>query len=53
VQSFCHRQISDIVFRKEIDLPILTLEGNTNYTLDQQAMTKVEAFIDMLRRRKQ
>ena len=51
VQSFCHRQISDIVFRKEIDLPILTLEGNTNYTLDQQAMTKIEAFIDMLRRR--
>jgi len=53
VQSFCHRQISDIVFRKEIDLPILTLEGNTNYTLDQQAMTKVEAFIDMVRRRRE
>lgn len=50
VQAFCHRGIGDIVFRHSIKLPILTLEGNADYLLTQHQRTRVEAFLDMLRR---
>ena len=51
VQAFCHRGIGDIVFRHKIDRPILTLEGNNEYMLTQHLKTRVEAFLDMIRRR--
>lgn len=51
VQAFCHRGIGDIVFRDAIDLPILTLEGNADFVLNSHLRTRVEAFIDMLKRR--
>jgi benzoyl-CoA reductase/2-hydroxyglutaryl-CoA dehydratase subunit BcrC/BadD/HgdB len=51
VQAFCHRGIGDIIFRHEIDLPILTLEGNADFLLTQHLRTRLEAFLDMLRRR--
>ncbi len=50
VQAFCHRGIGDIIFRQGIDLPILTLEGNTDFALTQHLQTRVEAFLDMLKR---
>lgn len=50
VQAFCHRGIGDIIFRRHIGLPILTLEGNNEYVLTQHLQTRVEAFIDMIRR---
>lgn len=50
VQAFCHRGIGDIIFRHAIDLPILTLEGNADYVLTPPLQTKIEAFLDMLRR---
>jgi benzoyl-CoA reductase/2-hydroxyglutaryl-CoA dehydratase subunit BcrC/BadD/HgdB len=50
VQSFCHRGISDIIFREAIALPVLTLEGNADYMLTAHLRTKIEAFLDMLRR---
>jgi len=50
VQAFCHRGIGDIIFRESIDLPVLTLEGNADYILTPQLRTKLEAFLDMLRR---
>ena len=50
VQAFCHRGIGDIIFRDAIDLPILTLEGNDEFVLTQHLRTRVEAFLDMLRR---
>ncbi len=53
VQAFCHRGISDIIFRNVIDLPMLTLEGNADYILTAHLRTKVEAFLDMLRRGQQ
>jgi benzoyl-CoA reductase/2-hydroxyglutaryl-CoA dehydratase subunit BcrC/BadD/HgdB len=52
VQAFCHRGIGDIIFRSSIDMPILTLEGNNDFMLNQHLRTRVEAFIDMLKRRK-
>jgi benzoyl-CoA reductase/2-hydroxyglutaryl-CoA dehydratase subunit BcrC/BadD/HgdB len=51
VQAFCHRGIGDIIFRDSIDLPVLTLEGNNDFFLNNHLRTRVEAFIDMLRRR--
>ena len=51
VQAFCHRSIGDIIFREKIDLPLLTLEGNTDYMLNSHAETRIEAFLDVLRRR--
>jgi benzoyl-CoA reductase/2-hydroxyglutaryl-CoA dehydratase subunit BcrC/BadD/HgdB len=51
VQAFCHRGIADIVFRHEINLPILTIEGNADYMLTEHLRTRIEAFLDLLRRR--
>jgi benzoyl-CoA reductase/2-hydroxyglutaryl-CoA dehydratase subunit BcrC/BadD/HgdB len=50
VQAFCHRGIGDIIFREALKLPILTLEGNDDFYLNQHLKTRVEAFIDMLQR---
>jgi benzoyl-CoA reductase/2-hydroxyglutaryl-CoA dehydratase subunit BcrC/BadD/HgdB len=52
VQAFCHRGIGDIIFREAIKQPILTLEGNDDFHLNQHLKTRVEAFIDMLQRRR-
>lgn len=50
VQAFCHRGIGDIVFRDAIDLPVLTLEGNTDFFLNGHIKTRIEAFLDMIER---
>ncbi len=47
-QSFCHRQIQDLILRRMIDLPILTLEGDSPGPLDNRTRIRLEAFIDML-----
>ncbi len=55
VQAFCHRGIGDIIFRSAgsgLPLPILTLEGNTDFGLTHHIKTRIEAFMDMLRRGK-
>jgi benzoyl-CoA reductase/2-hydroxyglutaryl-CoA dehydratase subunit BcrC/BadD/HgdB len=52
VQAFCHRGIGDIVFRETFDLPVLTLEGNDDFFLNNHIKTRIEAFLDMLRRSK-
>lgn len=53
VQTFCHRGIGNIIFRHRIDTPILTLEGNNDYTLSQQARTRIETFLEVLDSRRQ
>lgn len=50
VQAFCYRGIGGIIFKDVFKLPMLTLEGNDNFYLDQHIRTRIEAFIDMLRR---
>jgi len=50
VQAFCHRGIGDIIFRQRIAHPMLTLEGNADFLLTQHLRTRIEAFLDMLRR---
>jgi benzoyl-CoA reductase/2-hydroxyglutaryl-CoA dehydratase subunit BcrC/BadD/HgdB len=53
VQAFCHRAIGDIVFRSRLNVPILTIEGNADFTLSQHLKTRLEAFIDMLAQKKE
>jgi len=52
-QAFCHRGIGDIIFRDAIDIPILTLEGNDDFFLNSHNRTRIEAFLDLLRRNRQ
>ncbi len=48
-QSFCHRQIDNILLKKYIDLPILTIEGDQPGKLDARTKLRIESFLDMLR----
>jgi benzoyl-CoA reductase/2-hydroxyglutaryl-CoA dehydratase subunit BcrC/BadD/HgdB len=52
VQAFCFRQIEDMILRKELDLPVLTLEGNRPGKLDLRSSVRIEAFLDLVRARK-
>ncbi|HEX2926112.1 MAG TPA: 2-hydroxyacyl-CoA dehydratase [Ruminiclostridium sp.] len=47
-QSFCHRAIQDIVIKQELDIPILTIEGDKSNCLDSRTKLRLEAFLDML-----
>ncbi|MCF6158884.1 MAG: 2-hydroxyacyl-CoA dehydratase [wastewater metagenome] len=49
VQSFCHRHIHDVMIRKHIQLPILTLDCDRPGRLDGAMKTRLEAFIEMLK----
>jgi len=48
-QTFCYRQIEDIIFRKRINLPFLTLEGDQPGKVDARTRMRLEAFINMLK----
>ncbi|MDR3287925.1 MAG: 2-hydroxyacyl-CoA dehydratase family protein [Peptococcaceae bacterium] len=50
-QSFCYRQIEDIIIRRKLDYPILTLEGENPSGLDARNKMRLEAFVAMLRER--
>ncbi len=50
VQAFCFRQIEDILFRKRLGTPVLTLEGDKPGPLDQRTQIRIEAFVEMLGR---
>jgi benzoyl-CoA reductase/2-hydroxyglutaryl-CoA dehydratase subunit BcrC/BadD/HgdB len=49
VQSFCYRQMEDVIVREELSCPVLTLEGDVPGPLDARTQVRVESFIDMLR----
>jgi benzoyl-CoA reductase/2-hydroxyglutaryl-CoA dehydratase subunit BcrC/BadD/HgdB len=49
VQSFCFRQIEDILLREEIGLPVITLEGDEPGPLDGRTKIRIQAFLEMLR----
>ena len=52
VQSFCHRQIEDLIFRERLDIPILTIEGDAPRAIDARTKIRLESFIRMLAQRK-
>jgi len=53
VQSFCFRQIEDLILRYEVDLPVLTLEGDKPAPLDARTKVRIESFIELLKGKKE
>jgi benzoyl-CoA reductase/2-hydroxyglutaryl-CoA dehydratase subunit BcrC/BadD/HgdB len=51
-QTFCHRQIYDILLRENLPVPILTLEGDRPASLDSRSVLRIETFIQMLKDQK-
>ncbi len=51
VQSFCFRQIEDLIVRQRFKLPILTLEGDRPGPLDARSRIRIEGFIEMVKAR--
>lgn len=48
-QSFCFRQIEDIIVREKLDVPVLTLEGDNPAKLDARSKMRIDAFLEMLK----
>jgi len=48
VQSFCHRQIEDLIIRERIALPVLTIEGDQPGRVDERTKIRLQAFIELL-----
>ncbi len=51
VQSFCFRGIQDRLLRESIDIPILTLEFDRPGPMDARSITRIEAFIEMVKKK--
>lgn len=49
VQSFCFRQIEDMILREKLDIPILTIEGDKPGKVDARTKLRIEGFLEMLR----
>ena len=49
IQSFCHRQIEDIVIRENAGIPVLAIEGDRPGPIDGRTKTRIDAFLEMLR----
>ncbi len=48
-QSFCFRQIEDIIFREKLNVPMLFLEVDRPGGLDARSRMRIDAFVEMLR----
>ena len=48
-QTFCFRQIYDIILRESLTLPILTIEGDGPGKIDSRTAIRIETFVEMLR----
>ncbi len=48
-QTFCYRQLYDIVLREKIPVPILTLEGDRPGPIDRRTALRLETFVEMLK----
>lgn len=49
VQSFCFRQIEDMVIKAKLDIPIITIEGDKPGELDARTKLRLDSFLEMLR----
>jgi len=50
-QSFCFRAIEDILIRRGVKLPMLTIEGDRPGPVDARTRIRLEGFVEMLRDR--
>jgi len=48
VQSFCYRQIQDIIMKQRIGCPILAIEGDGPGGIDARTKIRIESFLEML-----
>lgn len=48
VQTFCYRGIQDILVRRGVGVPVLTLEGDRPGPLTAQQRLRIETFLEML-----
>jgi benzoyl-CoA reductase/2-hydroxyglutaryl-CoA dehydratase subunit BcrC/BadD/HgdB len=48
-QAFCHRQIDNILLKKYIKKPFLTIEADQPGPLDARTKLRIESFLDMMR----
>lgn len=51
-QTFCFRQIYDILLREHLPLPVLTIEGDKPGKVDSRTAVRLETFVEMVRMRK-
>ncbi|MBN1848125.1 MAG: 2-hydroxyacyl-CoA dehydratase [Deltaproteobacteria bacterium] len=51
-QTFCFRQLYDIILRDVLPIPILTLEGDRPGSLDNRTAIRLETFLEMLKQKK-
>ncbi|MBM3475616.1 MAG: 2-hydroxyacyl-CoA dehydratase [Armatimonadetes bacterium] len=51
-QSFCFRQIEDLLIKRRLDLPVLTLEGDRPGPVDARTRIRLEAFIESVEARR-
>lgn len=49
VQSFCFRQIEDMIIKAKLDLPVITIEGDKPGELDARTKLRLDSFVEMLR----
>lgn len=47
-QTFCYRQLYDILLRKGLSIPILTLEGDRPGKIDARTLNRIETFIEIV-----
>ena len=50
-QTFCFRQIEDLLIKPRINCPVLSLEGDRPALLDARNKLRLEAFVEMLNMR--
>lgn len=48
-QSFCYRQIQDLIIRRRLNVPILTIEGDRPLHLDARTKMRIDSFIEMIK----
>ena len=48
-QTFCFRQLYDIVLKKKLNIPILTIEGDRPGEIDRRTALRLDAFVEMIR----
>jgi benzoyl-CoA reductase/2-hydroxyglutaryl-CoA dehydratase subunit BcrC/BadD/HgdB len=53
VQNFCYRQIVDRLVRNSFSVPVLTLYADKPGEVDGQTATRLEAFLEILRGRRE
>lgn len=50
-QAFCFRQIEDLLIKRGVEVPVLTLEGEGPAEVDARTSLRLEAFVEMLEAR--